>query len=480
MVTKGWLWLRGHVDRGTLVRALFSLVLAFLLWAWVTGQEDPITNRRFTAVTPTVMGNTNGLAVVDESQLPAVTIDLRGPRSTLDSLSVNDLHAHIDLSTVEAPGSAQLPVEIHLPRTVRALTITPSPITVRIDRFATKTLPVEAEKGPATPPYNISKIDLATTTVQVKGPASLLDKVAHVVLPVALGDHRENFDGQFTPEARDSSGNKLTGVTLDPATISANVTVERVGRIVSVVANITGNPAEGYRVLGTTVSPSFVTVDGPPEALSQLVVISTAPIDVSGRTDSFSIFDVALSLPAGMHLVDQTIVNVQVNIDAEQQRQQIGALHVDYTGLGSGLKVTITPPEIAVTLSGSRDRLRQLSASDIKVQVDLQGRTAGTYTIVPSVNVPPGLTLADIPSAVQVRIEAVATPTPTRTPTPVPTHTPTPAPPPSPTPGATPGGQTGSRGGGARPGQTNSKQKSTKKKITHNPTSPQTPTIQKN
>src|SRR6185312_9467201 len=156
--------------------ALFSLVLAFLLWAWVTGQEDPITNRRFTAVTPTVMGQTNGLAVVDESQLPPVTIDLRGPRSALDNLTANDLRAHIDLSTIEAPGPAQLPVEIHIPRTVRVLTISPSPITVAVDRFATKSLPVETEKGPAIPPYNISKIDLAATTVQVKGPASLVNK----------------------------------------------------------------------------------------------------------------------------------------------------------------------------------------------------------------------------------------------------------------------------------------------------------------
>jgi YbbR domain-containing protein len=444
MIKQGWLWLRGHVDRGTLVRALFSLVLAFLLWAWVTGQEDPITNRRFTAVTPTVMGQTNGLAVVDESQLPPVTIDLRGPRSALDNLTANDLRAHIDLSTIEAPGPAQLPVEIHIPRTVRVLTISPSPITVAVDRFATKSLPVETEKGPAIPPYNISKIDLAATTVQVKGPASLVNKIAHVVLPVALGDHRDSFDGQFTPEARDSSGNKLTGVTIAPATISANVTVERVGRIVSVVANITGNPAEGYRVISTAVSPSFVTVDGPADALSQLVVISTAPIDVTSRTDSFSVFDVALSLPEGMHLVDQAIVNVQINIEAEQQRQQIGALHVDYTGLGNGLKVTISPPEIAVTLSGSRDRLRQLSANDIKVAVDLQGRTAGTYTIVPSVNVPPGLTLADTPPSVQVQIEPMATPTPVPTQTPTPTRTPTPTPP-SPTPSATPVGRSGSR-----------------------------------
>jgi YbbR domain-containing protein len=256
-----------------------------------------------------------------------------------------------------------------------------------------------------------------------------VDQVATVNLPVNLGDRRENFEAQFTPEARDANGARVAGVTIAPNTVTATVAVERVGRTVSIVPNIPGEPPEGYRVRDTSVSPPSVTIDGPAEVLSQLIVVSTTPIDLTGRRETFSVFDVGLQLPAGTRMVERTPINVEVRIEAEQQRQQVNVRVSTITD--PGFRATLTPPEIIVVLSGSRERLSQLRSDDVRAELDLRGLSVGTYSLAPRITVPSDLRY-DPASPVRVQIDRIATPTlsPTITPTPPPTPTPTVAPPP--------------------------------------------------
>ncbi len=434
MLLNGLTKLRARLGTGVLSRALFSLVLAFLLWGWVTSQDDPEIDRVFAALTPAVAGQSGDLVVIDEGRLPTVTVTLRGPRSLLNDLSPASLHVAIDLSEVKAPGTVEVPIAVTAPRGVRIISTSPARIAVPLDRLTSKAFPLDIDKGPAIPPYSIGAVDTPTKRVDVRGPASVVDRVVRVVLPVGLGDRRDAFEAQFTPEARDAAGARVAGVAIDPSSVTATVAVDRVGRTVSIVPNIQGEPADGYRVTGTSVGPPTITVDGPADTLAQMIVVSTVPIDVTGRRAPFSLYDVPLTLPAGTRLVDRTSINVEVKIEAEQQQQQVGGVRVTTSGLDPGLRATITPPEIAITLSGSRERLRQLQGSDIQVEVDLRGRGPGTYTIVPTVTVPADLRY-EPPPAVRVQIDRLATPTPVPTVAPTPRPTPAPSvPPPAVTP----------------------------------------------
>jgi hypothetical protein len=100
-----------------------------------------------------------------------------------------------------------------------------------------------------------------------------------------------------------------------------------------------------------------------------------------------------------------------------------------------GVRATLTPPEIIVVLSGSRERLSQLRSDDVKAELDLRGLGPGTYSLTPRITVPSDLRYDPV-DPVRVQIDRLATPTssPTITPTPPPTPTVTPtpiAPPPS-------------------------------------------------
>lgn len=402
----------------TMWRAIFALILAAMLWAWVSTTEDPDVSRRLTGLQLTPTNQRADLVILNRAQLPTVSVDIRGPRSRINQLAPTDVKAELDLAAVTDPGPKLVPVTIQTPRLVRVASVTPETVPVTIDRIAAKTFTISVEQAPSPASYNITKIVPSPTQVTARGPAGALDKVARVVLPVALGDHRESFEGQFKPEPRDATNALVSDVTIDPATVKASVTVSRIGRTVSIVADIVGSPPAGFRVSGTTVSPSFVVVDGPPDALNQLILISTAPIDVTGQTAPLSLLGVQLVMPPGIRLVDQVTVNVQVQIERQQVLQQFPALTVQPLNIGAGLQVTIIPAEVSVTVSGPLDRLRQLKGNDIRVEIDLAGLGPGSYTLTPRIQVPSDLRLTDSPSTVRVQIDRASTPVPTRTPIP--------------------------------------------------------------
>lgn len=427
---------RKSLGAGIRSRAVFSLFLAFLLWGWVTNLDDPEVDRTFANVPITVTGRAADLIILDESSLPTATVILRGPQSAFDLVSSNSVKATIDLGQVKEPGQYQVEVDVDLsgePRGVRDVSKSPERVIINVDRLVTKTFPLEVDRGQAVPPYSIGNVDYQPQQVEVSGPGSRVNQVVRVTLPIGLGERRETFEAQFTPEARDASGNRVAGVTVAPGSITATVAVERVGRTVSIVPNIPGEPPEGYRVRDTSVSPPSVTVDGPADVLAQLIVVSTTPIDITGRRETFSVFDVPLALPPGTRLVERTPINVEVRIEAEQQRQQVNVRVTTITD--PGVRAVLTPPEIIVVLSGSRERLSQLRSDDVKAELDLRGLSVGTYSLTPRITVPSDLRY-DQPQPVRVQIERLATPTssPTITPTPQPTPTPTIAPTPIPPP----------------------------------------------
>lgn len=424
---------RSRVTSGLIRRLLLSLVLAVLLWGWVTNLEDPIETRRILGIPTTPANRNDSLVVLDEGGLPLVTVVVRGPRSRVGDLEPSDLRATIDLGGVQQVGTQQLPIVVQAPRGVRVVGREPQAVAITLDRQARQTFPLEVDKQPAPPPFSIGNVELATKQVEVRGPASAVGRVTRVVLPVALGDRRDSFEAQFTPEPRDAAGNRVAGVTVTPSTVPASVAVERIGRVVSILPNIRGEPPEGYRVTGTTVSPLSVTIDGPAETIGQLISISTTPIDVFSRTESFALYDVPLVLPPGTRLIDRVTVNVQVQIETQQQRQQFQGLRVEKVNVGNGLRATVTPEEIAITLGGPLDRIRQLRSTDIRVEVDLRGNGPGTYDKQVRISVPADIRVVDPPPIVRVRVDRAATPVPTPT---TPPPTPTPAPPPTPVPGA--------------------------------------------
>src|SRR5680860_373276 len=105
--------LEGRVTKADGIRLAASLVLALLLWGWVTTAQDPERQRTIPNVPIQVERLPGDLLVV--SALPTASITLRGPSSVIDSLSTTQVSAHLNLDDVSQPGTYRVPVTVSAP-----------------------------------------------------------------------------------------------------------------------------------------------------------------------------------------------------------------------------------------------------------------------------------------------------------------------------------------------------------------------------
>src|SRR5918997_3314773 len=226
-------------------RAVASLALAFLLWAWVTTQRDPPETRVFADLTLQAPVLPEPLQIAGE--LPPVTIEVIGPRSVVDRVSRAGLRPSLDLSEVTGPGSYQAEVEVELPAAARIDSVTPARVPLVVDETASRTMHLDVAPAQIDDPTRrIGEIVPEVSEVTVSGPMRLVDNVAQVVLPVDIGERTDNFSLDFVPTALDGAGQPIPEVAVLPSRVMTTVEVEQRGRAVPVLVQTVGNPEQGY------------------------------------------------------------------------------------------------------------------------------------------------------------------------------------------------------------------------------------------
>jgi YbbR domain-containing protein len=199
-------------------------------------------------------------------------------------------------------------------------------------------------------------------------------------------------------------------VTINPPIVQASLEVQTAGREVTILANVTGAPAEGYEQRTTTTAPRTVLLDGPADVLENLTYVETEPVDVTGATQTTSVQVGIANLPEGVTILRPSDGQVNVIVQIQQQgiNQTLPSLPVDVDGAGDGLIVDVSPAEVSIEISATATQLPALVNGAITISVDVSGLGPGTYSLTPSVVVPAGVEWNAInPAMVNVTITAV-------------------------------------------------------------------------
>lgn len=401
-----------------LFRALASLFLAFLLWAWVTTQRDPPETRRYADLTLQVPTLSESLQIAGE--LPPVTIEVVGPRSVVDDVSRAGLRPYLDMSEIAGPGNYQIPVQVDLPAAAHAESIDPARVPLVVDKTTTRTfhldeLPVQIDD----PTRRIGEVVPQASEVTVTGAERLVSSIARVVLPIDIGDRTDDFTAEFVPVALDAAGQQIPEVSILPARVQTAVEVDQRGRSVPVLVQTAGNPAAGYEIVGSVANPSTVLLDGPDEVLADILSVVTAPVDIDGASDTVSIRTALQELPPDVRVVnpiDGSVVAV-VQIRPRGVSQLLNDLPVTVNDVPAGFTATVEPGQIGVVVFAAEETMANLGGDDITTTVSAAGLGAGRNQVRPNVTVPPEVQwLRTDPEAVVVILEPIrGTPPPTRT-----------------------------------------------------------------
>lgn len=402
--------IRASLNRTNLLRLGASLVLALILWGWVSTIEDPKRERTFADLTVTTQNLQAGLIIT--TAIPDVTVKIDGPQSDVNRVTAPSVVPFIDLSDVSEAGQYTFDVDLEHLDDLWHTNVSPSKLTLTVEAQTSKDFPLETEiSGDSGSSRRIGQVRTVTSTVTVIGAESEVARVAKVVLPITIENQTRDFVNSFTPVARDANGNEVTGVTITPDSVSATVPISGRGKTVTVIPQTAGEPAEGYSVTNKVANPQTVVVDGPEDVIEGMIAVNAGPVDVQGKTTTVQESAPIYDLPEGVNVIEPADGNVavQINISQVGVRQELSGQSVTHINLGEGLGVEIQPSEITVIVNGSDEALSALKAGDVTVQVDLVGLGPGTYTLTPKVSLVQGLTwVSSSPTEVAVQIVSVS------------------------------------------------------------------------
>jgi YbbR domain-containing protein len=336
-----------------LALALVSLIAAVALWVVVTDAENPNEVAVFRgSIEVRAVNIPEGRAVFSIKE-PVVNLRVSAPDDELARLTVDDFRAEVDLSGERQSTSDHVVfAQVVSDRDVEIVEVTPAVVTVVLEPFTTKTVPVQPNPV-GSPPQGFSAGELEATPSQVRvsGAESLVRSVSHVAADVNLTGLRVSLRQQYPLVPRDSRGADVRGVRVEPASgeIRVPINQQEISLAVTIVPSVQGAVADGYNLVGISADPPAIAVSGPLEILQGLPSISTEPVDVTGlRADTTR--TARLRLPGGVQS-QRDSVSVRLRV-APAQGEITLAVTPQLTNTPEGLRPVLQTPIVTLRLAG--------------------------------------------------------------------------------------------------------------------------------
>ncbi len=393
--------------RNTPGLAVLSLMLAIVLWYFVTATENPTLIDVYPSpISVEPVNVTEALAVAN--QLPAIQVRISASADRWERLTPANFRALVDLNGFGAR-SQEVPVRVEVEgvRGVRVVDVQPRTVVVNLEDLATRQVSVAA-RAVGSPPlgYQVGAVTPETTSARVSGPESLVALIDQAVAEVNVTGLTVNVQQNVVLKAVGTGGAEIRGVRLEPLNVAVNVEVIQttIVRTVPIAVEVAGEPDPGYVVSRVASSPSAIQVQGPIEALQQIDRIRLSAVSVAGARSDV-VRSVQIPLPAGISYVDRDRATVTVTITpASGSRRTTLALETLSVPAGRVARVQGSG-SVDVILEGPLPVLNALASGDLRATIDVNGTPSGTLTLQVNVKAPDGVTVKSVlPASVTVTI----------------------------------------------------------------------------
>lgn len=335
---------------------LIALSFAVLLWAYVIANQNPERIKTIENVAVTTTGDADMAAknlVVrgDLSELLG-TVDIRVSTDVVHYKDVdeNTVTASINLSSVTGDGVTMLKVQASTSiGTIES--ITPSTITLEIDKLAKKNIPIVCNTvGTLDSSYYMQEPIMDKTHIEIVGASKDVHAAAYAAFDIVLDDITGSIRRSYELTLYDESGNALdvtTSALSETPSVMVLLNVLPTKRVpVNLGSVLVGTELlpEIYSIEQILSDRSFVTIAAEQALLDTIPHISLTNIDLGGRTNSF-VETTTLKLPHNVILVG-------------------GDPNVNVTVVISEKKQTVTLSDLAIGLSGAQDRFNYTYAQN--------------------------------------------------------------------------------------------------------------------
>ncbi len=406
-------WLKDAFTKniGLKIGALF---FAFLLWAFVMAEQNPIREKTFTNI-PVTYINSDSLRQNDLTStvpfsdvLGTVSVTVEGNAERIYLLTEGMLSAEVDLSQIIDVGEKTLVVTPRSTMQGLDLRADPQNVTLDIESIVTQDVPVEVQLvGDQADWLYYGQPVLSTSTIEVSGASSNVEQVAKAVCKINIDSLEVTTKETRNVVLVDEAGNELPSSSF---TNIPSVIVElpiypkkTVAIDLKNISDTTTGLADGYEITGITVEPDSVQIAGTLQDIDTISSVRLEPI-VLENAEIDQVVNTKVVLPEGAYAVIPSEVQVTLTIQPQQDSRTYSAVDIGVKNLGEGLEATLRPETVDVDANGTKADLDAFTADSLKPFVDSQGLGRGVHTVSIKFENEPDIAVTLVPSVTSVTV----------------------------------------------------------------------------
>ncbi len=375
---------------------LLSLGIAVVFWFVIINSQDPVESKVFKNIPVTVLNEEQVLErekVLEVISGETVDVVVEGRRSVLEQLTDADIKATADLSEVSFMDTVLIKTTVPAHSNVTVLNNGENVMKLLFDDYVTKRFSFKVDTvGEPMEGYYVGDALPSPNIIQISGAKTVLDKVKEVALKVDVSGRSVDFTTTAVPVVYDMNGDEIAASKLKMQTESEAVTVNvpiLASKEMKLRVTTQGEVAEGYELLQKNIAfqPETVRIAGSKEDLDKLGYYLELEVDVTGQSGviekNIQISSVLDSTLTSLRVVGTQMAAVTVTITPYVERElEIPLSAIGFQNLESGMTAEfIQTDAIKVTVKCKTARAPLITVDYLKPYVDLEGLSAGTYSV---------------------------------------------------------------------------------------------------
>lgn len=385
--------------------AAVSIIISLLFWLYIsvavsTSGETTIESVGVNINVQSGILGQMGLSVIEGGET-TVKVVISGSRTVIGGVTAEDITIAPSLSGVSGAGKYDLKL---VPTNVSGknfdiVSVFPETVSVKFDKYVDKPIKIDYE---IVGDYNIpdeylqEQIYVEPAEVILTGPEKDIYDIDHALVKVEMsGDYTVTQKLQGDIILTDSDKNPISynekEVRLNVETAAVCVPIHEI-KDLPVRFAFTNIP-KGFDVskLGYTLSTDSVRVEGENEIIRKYSDIFLGYIDFKEIDLENSSFDLNVDLPEGLTSIENTdFVKLDFNLE-DYSEATFNVSTINVINVPEGYKATPNVKKLTVDIIGPESVLKELSANDLVVEVDLSSREikqTGQYKVQADVILP--------------------------------------------------------------------------------------------
>lgn len=377
---------------------IIAFLFALILWGYVLTDLNPYRVKSLPNVSTSFDGEAElmaqGLCVRGnrEELLKAVSVAVRTRITNYADLSENSVTATVSLKNISQPQEYELPIQASISSALGVVQqVTPATIKVEIDSLVSKTVPVSCVFQGELPEGYWADMDAISSTskLDIQGAKTDVSKISRAECVIDLTGRTSTIFGTFDVNLYDAD-DQLIDSDIVVGTLPSSTVRLPIYSVKTVPVDVYGallgadKLAANYELASAVATPQNVRIIGDQSVIDSIESMALEPFSISGLGDKTTV-ESELIVPEGVRLIDSPTVSVALDIREKTDAQEHKQIPIEITGLADGLTATVTPECVDLRVEGRISLIALIKRSDIKIDVDVTGLSAGTYELPLSV-----------------------------------------------------------------------------------------------